>query len=377
MPTILHAAGFQSPYGGNFIAALTCLRAACGRRNWRMLLAVPEDARQRDWCARLGADGWGMHFLPARFSYARCAAALAKIVAREDCGIIHSHFIMYDITSWLAALAVRLRGRRVRLVWHAHSEVPRPEGLLRRLKTRIKYRWIGRCARMIPVADAVRQQLLAVGVRDSQVHTIINGIDFARATAATANRLQVLSSLGIAADRELLLLLGWAPVRKGVDTAIDAVRELIHQGCPLVLGLVGREELEQYVAVRTDNQPPDWLRIIPPVENVANLYRAATIFLSASRSEGLPYAVCEAMANRVPAVLSDIPSVSWAHRSPGAVFFTPGAADELADAIRRVLQWSPAERAEYTAANDHLVRAEFDVAEWAERIAKIYEDILP
>ena len=64
MPTILHAAGFQSPYGGNFIATLTSLRAACSRRNWRMLLAVPEAARQREWCTRLSREGWPVYFLP-------------------------------------------------------------------------------------------------------------------------------------------------------------------------------------------------------------------------------------------------------------------------------------------------------------------------
>jgi glycosyltransferase involved in cell wall biosynthesis len=230
---------------------------------------------------------------------------------------------------------------------------------------------------MIPVTDAVRQQLVAAGARDSQIRTITNGIDFARATAATRDRLQVLSSLGIDPDEPLVLLFGYDPMIKGVDTAIAGVAQLVREGQRMTLGIVGTQKLADYVHGRTGNTPPRWLRIIAPAEDVANLYRAATLFLCASRNEGLPYAVCEAMANRLPVVLSDIPGVSWAHRSPGSVFFPSGSASDLAAAIRRVLQWSPAERAEYTAANDYLVRAEFDVADWAERIAKIYEEILP
>ena len=127
---------------------------------------------------------------------------------------------------------------------------------------------------------------------------------------------------------------------------------------------------------RVNDEPPPWLRVIPPQENVADLYRAAAIFLSCSRSEGLPYSVVEAMANGVPVVLSDIPAVAWAHQTPGAVFFPPGESGALADAIKTVLDWTPAEREQYAGANRDFVRREFDVQVWVEQVIGFYREML-
>jgi glycosyltransferase involved in cell wall biosynthesis len=144
----------------------------------------------------------------------------------------------------------------------------------------------------------------------------------------------------------------------------------------VILGIVGRDELRRYVHERVGGQLPEWLRILPPVENAADLYQAAAIFLSASRSEGLPWSVCEAMANRLPVILSDIPSVSCLHQSPGALFFPCGDSAALTAAIREVLDWNAEEREQHTVANEHLVKTEFDVSTWADRILRLYTDIL-
>ena len=44
------------------------------------------------------------------------------------------------------------------------------------------------------------------------------------------------------------------------------------------------------------------------VSNVAEYYRAADLFVSASHAEGMPNAVLEALATNLPVILSDIPA---------------------------------------------------------------------
>ena len=44
------------------------------------------------------------------------------------------------------------------------------------------------------------------------------------------------------------------------------------------------------------------------VRNVADYFRAADIFVSASQAEGMPNAVLEALAASLPVILSDIPA---------------------------------------------------------------------
>jgi glycosyltransferase involved in cell wall biosynthesis len=82
------------------------------------------------------------------------------------------------------------------------------------------------------------------------------------------------------------------------------------------------------------------------------------------------------MANGLPVVLSDIPSMAFAHRSPGAVFSVPGDSRSLAEAVRAVLHWTPDQRRQRCQANQELVRNEFDVQTWARRILDHYHQIL-
>lgn len=376
--TIVHAAGFAAEFGGNFIASLTQLRESCQQQGWGTVVVLPEAARQRPWCVALAAGGWRIQFLSNDASRARCARALADIVSEQDADLVHTHFAQYDLAARLAARIAGRRGRKVQVVWHAHSELNArgPLTPIRRVTNVIKYRFLGQQVWMIPVGLSVAQGLLAAGFPARRVRLVENGIDLARATAATQGRAQITVGLGIEEGDHLMLMFGWEPPRKGVDTALDAVAELIAESRRIVLVVVGGEELLQYVRDRFGVQPPSWLRVIPPAENVASLYQAATTFLSPSRSEGLPYSVCEAMANRIPVILSDIPSVSWAHRSPGALFFTPGDSQGLAAAMREVLAWNNDDRELRSNANEHLVKTEFDATVWADRILEVYREIL-
>jgi len=58
-----------------------------------------------------------------------------------------------------------------------------------------------------------------------------------------------------------------------------------------------------------------------PVEDATLLLRAADIFVSASRHEGMSYAVAEAMAAGLPVIASDIPGAAPYLPAPGLSSF--------------------------------------------------------
>lgn len=375
-PTIVHAAGFFPEYGGNFIASLAHLRDSCRELGWDMVAVFPEAARQTPWCAELVAQDWRIHFLPQDASRARCSWTLARIICEEGALAIHAHFVQYDLPAWWAARLASRGGKKVQVVWHVHSELNAPLTLVRRITNLIKYRLMGRSAWMIAVGESVALGVLAAGCPAGRIRTVENGVDLARAMATTETRSQVLASMGIEVSDRLILMFGFEPFRKGVDIALDAVAELVKERDRVVLGIVGRNDLRAFVQERVGVQLPSWLRVTGPTENVANLYHATTIFLSASRSEGLPYSVCEAMANRLPVILSDIPSVSWAHRSKGTLFFPSGDSAALAAAIREVLGWNIEQQELHVIANEDLIKTEFAVSVWVDRILRLYVEIL-
>ncbi len=340
-----------------------------------MVLALPEEARRKPWCAALAAGGLTLHFLPDRASTFQYARKLAGIASAERAVLFHTHFTTYDVAAWLAARMLQMRRQEVRIVWHAHSGF-RTVLPKRRLKKLIKFRLIGSAVRMIAVSESVVEDLLEAGAPKAVVHLVPNGIDFERATTASRPRAELLSTLGLDDGRQLLLLFGYDPLIKGVDLAFDMAETLTREGYNIVLGVVGTEELRQYTGVRAAGRPLPWLRLLAPQENVADLYQAAAIFLLPSRSEGLPYSVCEAMANSTPVVLSDIPAMAFAHRSAGTVFSAPGDSRSLTEAVRAVLHWTPEQRRQRCQANQDLIRGEFDVQIWVRRIFQIYQDIL-
>ena len=176
-PAIVHVAGFSSGYGGNFIASLAQLREVCRRQGWGFVAVFPDSARQKPWCAKLMAEHWRVRFLPRNASRMRCAWALAGIVSQEHARIIHSHFVQYDLSACLAAGLSSKGDRRVRVVWHIHSELNAPLTLVRRLTNFIKYRLLGRLAWMIPAAESVARGALAAGCPPSRVRVVANGID--------------------------------------------------------------------------------------------------------------------------------------------------------------------------------------------------------
>ena len=370
--TIIHAASFASAYGGNFIASLRALDSVLQKQGWTFILALPSAAAERDWCAKLIAQGYNVRFLPDCGSIWQFTLALSSIAFSSEATIIHTHFSQYDVAAWATKWILRLKCRHLHVIWHAHSDFPVQMTLLRRVRNILKYRIMGHSVRMIAVSEHLREQMIKAGFRPKGIRTVQNGIALDRAVALTRSRAQVFEEYSLSKHNRLLLLFGWEPTVKGVDIAIDACKILIDLGLEVVLGIVGTSTLKDFVSSRTANAIPAWLRILPPIEDVASYYQIASVFVSASRCEGFPYSIGEAMVNRLPVVLSDLPGVTWARETPGALFFPSGDCVAMAAAIREVLGWSAEERVKRAVANENLVRSQFAVSTWAERISHLY-----
>ena len=375
-PAIICAASFPAPYGGNFVASLRALELKCKKEGWPFVLVLPSAASKMDWCERLIASGCQVLFLPDKASVLRHAWALADLALSRNAALIHTHFSQYEVAAWAASFLLRLRRRQVPVVWHAHSDFPVRMTPFRRAKDWLKFRIMGRTVRIIAVSEHLRQKTIEKGFKAAAILTVENGIDLNHAVAATRSRAQVFEEFNIPPDKRLLLLFGWEPNVKGVDVAMDAVERLVGLGLQVVLGIVGTEALQEFVLRRTNGAPPSWLHILPPTDNVANLYKAASVFISASRNEGFPYSIGEAMVNGLPVVLSDIPGVSWARRTPGAIFFPSCDSAALAEAIYEALHWNAKEREQYAAANEHLIKTEHAVSAWTDRILGLYREIV-
>ncbi|HXT02510.1 MAG TPA: glycosyltransferase family 4 protein [Elusimicrobiota bacterium] len=375
-PTVVHACDYASDYGGNFIASLSRLRETTLRDGWRFALLLPHEARERAWCRKLAASGWDIRFFPKDASAARCALLLARLALQENIRLVHTHFSRFDAAAWLAAkIALVLRGRAVPVVWHCHSDFPVDMSPARKIKDLIKFRWLGGAVHIIVVSEHLKERPLSAGFDARRLHLISNGIDLSRLDGREAPP----DAFGRMAARKdtAVLMFGWHPSVKGVDVALAAFEIAARQRVDLRLFIVGTERLRSEVARIYPNGAPAWLRLLPPVDDVAEYFRGAGIFLSASRREGFSYSVFEAAASRCLLVSSDIAALRWAKDSIRCGWFRNEDPVELAARIVECASLSEADRQEAARVNADFVRKHLSVEKWAEAVSGAYAGICP
>ena len=370
--TILHLTDYGAPYAGNFIASLSALEALVVERGGRVVYALPPRAGERVWAQEMALTH-DVRFLRKGgfFSYFRQVRELLK---ETNATVLHEHFIHFSekIAAWLA---IKTCGHRVRTVLHLHNHIELPKNPLLRLPHMLFFRSV---SRFVCCSESVAAHLVADGVPKERVRVAENAIAFERLdhydTSARA-------SLSLPENAKLALMFGYNFEVKGVDLAVEAVRQLRAQvSFPVVLAVALSSNLES-VRRRIAEQLgeatlPDWILLLPPREDVGSYYRMADVFLSPSRQEGFCYALVEAAYCLTPVLASAIDAQKDL-ALPQSAFFPPLDAGALSSAMQRVLSEEHSqERAQNLEQASERVRQTYALSRWAERVCAAYDEIL-
>lgn len=376
--TVVHVAEFGAPYASNFISSLQALGPCLKEVGLRQVLVLPARAKRRSWAVDWQASETPLFFLSERNLWER-GKEVARIVRQQGGILIHSHFCPADWISWFAWLRLKsMAGSAVPvppLMWHYQSP-PVSDGLARHVLGPLKYRLLGRSIHHVAVSQGTLETMLEKGIPKHLCHLVCNSINFERSTSPVVSRAQMRSTLAIAPEQKCLLQFGHDPERKGVDLALKAFGKLFASHPEVVLVIVGEERLRRYVRATLGQSRPAWLRLVEPRETVADYYGAADFFLSPSRSEGLPYAVLEALANRLPVIASDIPGLEWARGLEAVRLCLPGSEDSLSRHLSEALRQEAATREAATAHACDYIRARHSSVSWAREMLQIYSSLL-
>ena len=341
MSSVLELMNYAAPYAGNFIPSVVSLAEALREKGTDAVLVFPSAARGRDWAEQLQAQGLSVYFLPDRIQDRE--RLLRRIIREHGVTCVHSHFID---RSFYLPLRLCCIGKKIRHVYHAHSTPhfsAHGVGLRRALMHADK---------TICVSESVRRAFTEYGFTNCV--TVPNGVDFSRLSAANAPPPDL--------PHPLVLLFGYDFHIKGIDTALDAFDELdpAHRYTAGICVAGHGDTAKQALCARYGSVPP-WIRLLGPRTDVGAYYRAADVFLSASRTEGMPYAVLEAAYCGLPLVLSDIPP----HRElrlPHARLFPAGDRQALFDAIEGA-------SGDTDNANRDYVSQRFSMQRWTQAVA--------
>lgn len=172
-----------------------------------------------------------------------------------------------------------------------------------------------------------------------------------------------------------ILCVGRLVPAKGQHVLLAAVEELVREGRPVRLRLVGdgpdRAALERAVVARRLGAHVRFEGAVNQ-DGIRALYARADAFALASFAEGVPVVLMEAMAMGVPCVSTRITGIPELIRDRiDGLLVAPSDPGELAAALRRLMD-DPELRQGLGRAGRDRVRAHYDLARNTKRLAEIY-----
>jgi glycosyltransferase involved in cell wall biosynthesis len=296
---------------------------------------------------------------------------LQTIIEFEGVDVVHTHY--------LGALLHMFLGRaRRRHAW-VHTEHARPDlADYPRWLRGVGERLLATPDRVTAVSEPVGQYLRRrLGSRASRVSVIVNGVDverFAQARDGAATRRE----LGLAAHAWVIGSVANLRPEKNHDVLLHAFARLTGLVPEAKLILVGdgecRPTLER-LAVELGVAPH--VRFLGTRSDVPELFTAFDVHCLPSRYEGMPLAVLESMAARVPVVASAVPGIrEIVHDEVSGLLVASGDRVALEAALLRLrrdrlLGCRLAQRA------SEEVTARFRIESMVERYGRLYREVAP
>lgn len=322
---ILQICAYAAPYAGNFISSLVALADACREKGYETIFAFPEKAQSKKWCRELAAN-YQTVFLPlakARIN-PKTYGVLRRLFLQYDICIAHSHFELYDIPLSVSATS------KTKQFWHLHDSIEliyNNNSQIRRLVMRMQYGFFGRNAKLLAVSRVSMEFAKRIGFNAHNAFYVPNGMDTTRLSQATLNRDKA---------KYDFLIFGWAYVTKGVDILVQVLNTGSLKGytCAIVCDY---ETWNNEITKELKGPGSDSVVWVPPRENVVELYQDTRCFLHISRSEGLSYALMEAIYSGCVVISSDIEQNLFAKPCPTVHYIPVGDAEALASEMQRVV----------------------------------------
>ncbi|MFT3916845.1 MAG: glycosyltransferase family 4 protein [Anaeromyxobacteraceae bacterium] len=297
-------------------------------------------------------------------------AGAVRAVLRLRPDVLHAHQLLSPTSAALAASA--LGGAPALLNPHACGAIGDVGVLsataLGRLRLRAAMR---RAAGFVAISGSIRDELLAAGAPERKVHALPNGVDLERfRPPSAAERHAARARLGVRGP--LAVYCGRLSPEKGVDVLVAAWPRVLAAapGARLVVLGEGPEAARLLAGVRALGV--DASVSLPGPGDPAALLAAADAFVLPSRTEGLPVALLEAMAARVPVVATAVGgSAELLADGLTGRLVPPGDPVRLGDALAGLFS-DPQGAATRAAAALDLVRRRHGIGAVADHLLALY-----
>ena len=301
-------------------------------------------------------------------TFARAVQELRRILESPEPTIVHVHFASRGSTLRKMILAEMVARAGRPLVLHAHGA--EFDQFHRRLPSAVRRnlnRTLQRANVFLTLSSRWRDFYVdECELSPSQVVVLPNPVSVPPDVPDRSKR-----------DEVQIVHLGRLGNRKGAYDVLNAFLTLpdaVRQRARLVLA--GDGDIE---AIRRMAQPAADRVIVPgwvdtPERN--RLLVQSDVFVLASRAEGVPMALLEAMANGLPSITTPVGGIPEVFENDAhGVLVQPGSVDEIRAALIRLITDEPFRLEAGRAAREAVRR--YDIHTFARRLADIYQRIAP
>ena len=307
----------------------------------------------------------GSPFAPAGFVL---GAAWHLFRHRGEIGVVHAHGAFSEGVVALAARALGIPAlvKILRAGYEGDFAV-----LARRPAGRLRTRLLVRHAHFVALSRESEEELLRLGAAPARIHRIPNGVDtdVFRPTGPDA-RGRLRRELALP-DGPLAVYVGRLDPVKDLDTVLRALAAV--PGLGLVVAGEGPERARLETLAR-EAGVTDRTRFLGRTDLVADLLRAADVFVLPSRAEGMSNALLEAMACGVACVASPVSGTAELLADGRGVLAAAGDVDAWAGELRALAGDEERRAALGRAAAEH-VRARFSLATTADLLVRAYTEL--
>lgn len=365
---ILILTNYASVYGGNFIPSMEAFAQYSIDKGNEVGFALDIKAKERIWCKSI-QEKYPIYFVKNKGSR-KDAKELNRFIKENGYDCVYSHFSYFHLACILCLINPHLA-----VVCHKHTDIGSELTLKRKFRLAIKKSIFYKNMSLIFVSERLRKFELMEGKANS--YWLPNALVTTRfqKTKREIYRQELRSNLGISLDDPVVLMFGWHTQVKGVDIALKAFKDLLHQHPNAHLLLVtssaqGEDGTRKIAREFVDDDTLSKVIFLPPSQEVEKYHAAADIFLSSSRSEGFPYSILEALYLGELVVSSDLDGVQWAKKYRTVEFFPSEDIQLCSKMLDKSINNITAKQSDIIETSMR-VENDYGISEWVEKVYRI------
>lgn len=291
-----------------------------------------------------------------------------QLLTKKRFDLVHTHGYRADVLGILTAKLVRLP-----VVSTCHGFISNDAHL--RLYNRLDRVCLRFADRVMAVSEAIKQDLVKSGIRESRITTVQNAVERNHSPAALAKNRRLRRQQYELNEKDFVVsYAGRLSPEKGIKYLLESCARLTEWGVPVKTVLLGegpqRGELEAFADERGIRHSTVFAGFQADIEA---WLPAADVFVLPSLTEGTPIALLEAMSLGIPVIASRVGGVPdvVSHGVHGFLC-EAGNSQELARLLK-IMYEMPFRRKEMSAEAAKLISMKYNITKWCAAIQAEYE----